>query len=238
MKRIFIFMTTGLILFGISSCSHFESQGTKIISVIEDRTETHFKIRPKPEDISTHLAMENNLWRGTIFRYTTVSEIDYNQQKEIVLQAENQLTGNSYLRKKKIQDFKNEITAMLEYPRDSLEQEQSAIFLPLIRELIQLSEMEGSEKELIVFSDLKENDSEWFSFYRSSNLKTLQENPEEALELFLSRVPEGATFNQVSIHIIYEPLDAQDNREFRLMIKLYQHVFRELGVPFKISANL
>jgi hypothetical protein len=205
---------------------------------MEDRTETHFKMRPKFENISEHLAMENNLWRGTIFRYTTVSEIDYNQQKEVVLQAENEITGNSYLRKKKIQNFKNEIEGILEYPRDSLEQKQSAIFLPVIQELIHLSGMEGSAKELIVYSDLKENDSEWFSFYRSSNLKTLQKSPEKAVELFLSKVPDEAKFNGVSLHIIYEPIDSQDNKEFRLMIKLYQQVFKKLGVPFIISANL
>lgn len=238
MKRISILVATELILLSISSCTHFETEDTKILSVMEDRTEAHFKIRPKSEDISAHLALENNLWRGTTFRYTTVTEIDYNQQKEVVLQPENEITGNSYLRKKKVQNFKNEITGILDYPRDSLEQKQSAIFLPLIRELIHLSEMEGSTKELIVYSDLKENDSDWFSFYRSSNLKTLQKNPDKAVELFLSKVPDGAEFNGVSLHIIYEPLDSQDNKEFRLMIKLYQQVFKKLGIPFKISANL
>jgi hypothetical protein len=238
MKTIFTLMVTELMLLSISSCNPFETQDTKVTSVMEDRTETHFKIRPKSEDISAHLGMENNPWRGTIFRFTTVSEIDYNQQTEVVLEPENKITGNSYLRKKKIQDFKNEITGILNYTRDSLEQKQSAIFLPVIRELIHLSEMEGAAKELILYSDLKENDSEWFSFYRSSNLKTLQENPDKAVELFLSKVPDGTKFNGVSLHIIYEPLDSQDNKEFRLMINIYQRVFNKLGVPFKISANL
>ncbi len=238
MKNIFILVVTELILLSISSCNPFETQDTKVISVMEDRTETHFKMRPKSEDISAHLAMEDNLWKGTIFRFTTVSEIDYNQQTEVVLQPENKITGNSYLRKKKIQDFKNQITGILNYPRDSLEQKQSAIFLPVIRELIHLSEMEGSVKELIVYSDLKENDSDWFSFYRSSNLKTLQKNPDKAVELFLSKVPDGTKFNRVSLHIIYEPLDSQDNKEFRLMIKIYQQVFNKLEIPFEISANL
>lgn len=238
MKRISILVATELILLSISSCAHFEPQDTRILSVMEDQTEVHFKIRPKSEDISAHLALENNLWRGTIFRYTTVTEIDYNQQKVAVLQPENEITGNSYLRKKEIQNFQNEVTSILEYSRDSLEQKQSAIFLPLIRELIHLSEMEGSTKELILYSDLKENDSDWFSFYRSSNLRTLQKNPDKAVELFLSKVPKGAKFNGVSLHIIYEPIDSQDNKEFRLMIKLYQQVFEQLEIPFKISANL
>lgn len=97
--------------------------------------------------------------------------------------------------------------------------------------------MEGSKRELILFSDLKENDS-WFSFYKPSDLKSLQNEKEKIVTLFLSQIPKDTRIKDVSIIIIYEPLDANDNQEFRLMVDLYQTIFKKLDVPMTVKANL
>lgn len=237
MKNLIILVVTELVLLCISSCNPSETDNSRIYSVIKDRTEHDFKATPKADDILNHIHIENDLWGGTILRYTTVSEIDYNQQRELSLLAENKFTGNSYLRKKKVQDFKNEVSQLLEHSVDSVNQSKSSIFLPVIRELDHLSQMGGAKKELILFSDLKENDS-WFSFYNPSDLKSLQSEKEKIAKLFLSQIPKDARIKDVSIIIIYEPLDASDNQEFRLMVDLYQTIFKKLGVPISFSANL
>ncbi len=236
MKNLII-VVTELMLLSISSCNPFETDNSHIYSVMKDRTEHDFKASPQADDILNHIHIENDIWRGTIFRYTTVSEIDYNQQRELNLQSENEYTGNSYLRKKKVRDFKNEISQLLEHSANSVNQSKSSVFLPLIRELDHLSQMEGSKRELILFSDLKENNS-WFSFYNPSDLKSLQNQKEKIVKLFLSQIPQDARIKDVSLIIIYEPLDANDNQEFRLMVDLYQSIFKKLAVPMTVKANL
>lgn len=237
MKNLIILVVTELMLFGISSCNPFETDNSRIYSVMKDRTEHDFKASPQANDILNHIHIENDLWGGTIFRYTTVSEIDYNQQRELNLPSENEYTGNSYLRKKKVRDFKNEVSELFEPSANSVNQSQSSIFLPVIRELDHLSQMAGAKRELILFSDLKENDS-WFSFYKPSDLKSLQSDKEKIVTLFLSQIPKDARIMDVSLIIIYEPSDANDNQEFRLMVDLYQTIFKKLDVPMTVKANL
>lgn len=237
MKNLIILVVTELMLLCISSCNPSETDNTRIYSVIEDRTERNFKMSPQAEDILNYIQIENDLWGGTILRYTTVSEIDYNQQRELNLPSENEYTGNSYLRKKKVRDFKNEALQLFEHSKDSANQSRSSIFLPVIRELDHLSRIKGAKKELILFSDLKENDS-WFSFYNPSDIKALEKDSEKIAKLFLSKVPQDARIKDVSLTIIYEPLNANDNQEFRLMVDLYKHIFKKLDVPISFSANL
>lgn len=236
MKNLIILVVTELMLLCISSCNPSETDNTRIYSVIKDRTEHDFKANPQAEGILNHIHIENDLWGGTIFRYTTVSEIDYNQQRELSLLPENKYTSNSYLRKKKVRDFKNEVSQLIEPSADSVNQSQSSIFLPVIRELDHLSQMEGVKKELILFSDLKENS--WFSFYNLTDLKNLQNEKEKIVKLFLSQIPKDTEIKDVSLIIIYEPLDANDNQEFRLIVDLYQTIFKKLDVPMTVKANL
>ena len=205
---------------------------------MEDTTERNFKRQPQYQSVIKHIGLNDNIWRGLIFRYTTLSDIDFNERKETQLSPEHKLTGNSYLRKKDVKSLQDEIANILEYPRDSIERKQSAIFVPIIRELDYLSSIEGSKKELLLYSDLKENDSEWFTFYRKTNFEKLQKVPDEVVETFLSQIPEGSNFDGVSIRIIYEPLNSEDNKEFRLMEGLYRKVFARLNVPISFSANL
>jgi hypothetical protein len=237
MKNQIILVATELMLLCISSCNLSETNNTHIYSVIEDITEHNFKTRPQAEDLLEYINIDEGLWGSTRLRYTTVSEIDYNQRKELILSPENKYTGNSYLRKKEVQSFKNEVAHILENSTDSIAQTQSSIFLPIIRELDQLSLMRGAKRELIVFSDLKENDL-WFSFYNPSDLKSLENDMEKIGMLFLSKIPKDVRIKDVSLTIIYEPLDANDNQEFRLMVDLYKHIFKKLDVPISFSANL
>jgi len=238
MKSIYLLVVTGLMHICMSSCSSSETDDSLVISIMEDVTEKDYKTRPHSQTIINDLHLTDNPWRSVTFRYTTVSELDYNRQEEVSLIQENRLVGNSYLRKKKIKEYTSDISSIIEQTRTPVEQSQSAIFLPIIRELRQLAQMSANTKELYVFSDLKENDSEWFSFYRSSNLQSLKNYPDEVVELFLAQIPEGASFDNVSLHIIYEPLNADDNQEFRLMVKLYQNIFDSLNVPLSFSANM
>src|SRR5690554_3117262 len=98
MKNLIILVVTELMLFCISSCNPSETDNTRIYSVIEDITEHSFKTRPQAEALLKYINIDGNLWRSTILRYTTVSEIDYNQRKELILSPDDKYTGNSYLR--------------------------------------------------------------------------------------------------------------------------------------------
>lgn len=239
MKNIILFLAFELLLLSTSSCSNSNNiEKVNYFSILEDLTEDNFKATPNSQDVIDYISIDKNKWQGYEIRYSSLTELDLNNLKYVSIDSEKKITGNDYLRKHKIEVFKDSIRSILNKETDTIADTESNIFFPILNELNTLSQLKGEQKELIVFSDLKDNDTEWFSFYNRDDFKLLKDNPEKVIQMYLNYVPENYSFSNVKLHIIYHPFDAKDNHEFRLMRVIYKEVFEKLGVSITFSANL
>mgnify|MGYP001446102737 CR=1 FL=1 len=240
MKTITTYIGLIFILSAIS-CEDFNKGSSKyetmVMSVLEDITEPDFIASPDPNIIIDRFDLGNDIWKSAHFRYRKISQLDYTPLDEIVLPLGNELFENSLLRNKKVSSFKNRIIEVVTKEKDTFLQTHSSIFNPILRELQALSKLTADRKELIVFSDLKEN-SNFYSWYLSRDYKILNENPDLVVEKFLQQVPQDFDVSGVSLQIIYIPYDAKDNQEFMKLVKVYKEVFRRLKIPLTISANM
>lgn len=242
MKTITLSIITGL-MFILSSCNDFFSKNESgkdalIVSVLEDVTEPDFIASPDPHVVISRFGLDDNKWKSAHFRYSTISQLDYNPREDIVLPSKNDLMENSLLRNKEVSNFKNQIIEVLSREQEtSFPQTNSSIFVPILRELQALSNLEADRKELVVLSDLKEN-STVYSWYAQRDYQILETDLERVVEIFLQHVPPNFAVNGVSLQIIYIPKDAKDNIEFLKLVEVYKEVFKRLDIPITISANM
>lgn len=235
MKRNIQFLVLWLIL---SACTSTEKESITI-SVLEDVTENDFIAKPGANAIVDQYGLENDLWQSVKFRYGRISNLIHNQRVEYVLGGETALLGNEITRRTDIKKFKADIKQSLELSRDSIGYPYSSIWEPLTAELKALQQFPNSQTTLYLYSDLQENNSDWFSVHRDNDLILLERTPKKARTLFLGKA-EGIQKGKgnISVVVVYQPRTMKEDGDFSRMSELYRSIFRELDIPIAFTAQL
>jgi len=227
---------TLLILLLLMSCE--DNTMTKTISVLKDTTEADFKARPEAETIITKFGLETNKWQAITFRYKRITHVSHTPQQEISLESGTSFVDNELERDNKVAFFKKELKKMLQ---DSISEgkQHSAIFKPLVKEIITLQQDSSSTSTIYLFSDLQENDPSFFSVYNPYHLKTLEQQPDKVKQRFMETA-EGilGQAQKVKIIVIYEPTTIAQDQKFTQMKLLYQSIFKALGVHIEFHSNM
>jgi hypothetical protein len=222
----------------MSACTNSEQTGITI-SVLEDVTETDFIAKPDIEAIRLRFNLEANSWQSATFRYGAISSLVHNKRSEFSLGGGTALMGNQLERDAEIKKFYTKMDATLSEPKDSTVHQYSSIWKPLVEELKVLQKDSLNQITLSVYSDLQENNGDWFSVHRYADLMLLEKSPEKVKALFLQQASEvaGGSSN-IKVMVVYQPRTIKQDKAFALMRKLYTAVFAELGITIEFISHL
>jgi hypothetical protein len=138
------------------------------LSIARDVTDSIIE-QPKTEEIFSLFGLTENPLNGAIFKFQNLSDVSYNQRSQLKIEPQNKWLSNEMERQGEIKKFKIAIESKLEQsPSDTIEKENTSIYLPIARELNQLSQSKSDRRILVVYSDLMENTPE-LSFYRKGD---------------------------------------------------------------------
>ncbi|WP_114490714.1 hypothetical protein [Candidatus Ulvibacter alkanivorans] len=234
MKHYSYILVIGLIL---SACTDTEHTGT-VISVLEDKTEVDFIARPDPGTIKKGFGLDTEPWRSATFRYRTINSLQHNGHQQLHLEGGNALMGNQLERDVLVGEFLSEIDALLERPEQEETYRFSSIWIPLMEEIAHLQKDSLSHTLLYLYSDLQENNSDWFSVHRRADMELLQNKPEEVMALFLERSAQiDRNWQGLKVVVVYQPQTMEQDRRFGMMRNLYEELFGELGIAIEFESR-
>ena len=237
-----IILSTGIVMLagtGITAYLIFQAPPKTLAKIfLVDVTE---KMLPRPEAsvIKTSYGFQDQqLFIGAYFRLKTISEISYGNIFESKIDAVNPMSTNDRQRKAEINAFFWELEASIDSV-NSLEMDlvRSSIYLSLIDELNFLVSYSAEEKEMFIYSDLREN-SDFLNTYYGPTLRQLYNKP-EAIRNLLEQKAEMPDLTGISIHIIYQPNagNLESAKVFEQMATLYKNMIIDKGGQVFISQN-
>jgi hypothetical protein len=237
MKTIII-MTTLLLIGGGILLFHFSNSmlTTVEVSILRDITDRQLSQPNVKEIVPLYNLSATNKWNGGIFRFQNVSDVSFNQTKVAVIETANQLFSNEFTREKQIERFTDSISHIVtDAAKDNLGKEYSSIYFPLASELNRLSVSKSQKRILIVYSDLMQNDLS-VSLY-AKELELLKHNP-DSLKAELKKQKPLASLTGIEVYFIYQPQDAEQDQEFRIVSQFYTRLLEEKGATVTVAANL
>ena len=236
MKKVLII----LIIFLASIATGFytyKSPITTEMSILRDITDIH-AAQPDTNEISKLFDLSGeNRWNGATFRFSNVSDVSYNRTSETKIAAVNKWLSNEIERSKQIKQFQNEVSQIItDSAGDSTGKDYSSVYLPLARELKNLSASKAQKKIFIVFSDLMQNDFD-VSLYDKKEFQLIQKNPDSLKKLFEEQEPLPA-LTGIEIYLIYQPENAEKDKQYRIISEFYKNLIEEKGATVHVQANL
>lgn len=222
----------------MSACTKSEHVGTQI-SILEDRTEKNFIAKPNPIQIKRKFGLDNDSWKSAIFRHGHISSLVHNERAEVKLIGATALLGNQLERDVEVEAFYKRTDSILNNRIDAGNYPYSSIWKPIVEELIFLQKDTIISTELYVYSDLQENNSEWFSVHRHKDMLKLERQPELVKELFLKHTSHlKRTNSNIKVIVVYQPRTIKEDTAFALMKALYASIFEELNLPIEFVSNV
>lgn len=224
-----------LAIAGLVSCSPQQTK-REIYSVLYDTTDPLLAM-PEAQSLWGYMDGDDTS-KDLVLRYSQLSDVEMNRVHQWERPAiQSGLFSNAVQEKKRQDESSKEFEELIE-TKDSIGASHSAIFKPILAELEYLASLpKGDHKQLIVYSNLREN-TDWLSFYRSQDLWLLENQTESVIERFLDQVPKNADYTDVELTIVFIPIDFKENREFKMLREVYISVFKKLDVPITFSGNL
>lgn len=205
------------------------------IPVLVDITEAHIS-KPKPEEILALYGLDTNRWNGAEFRFTSITDVDYNKIEQASLPPAEKWFANEFEREKQVGQFTEAVKRIiLDAEKDSMGRKNTSAYIPIARELNRLSKSKANRKILIAYSDLLENGM--ISLYGKEMLDSLENHPENLWLFFEKRMP-LQQLNGIEVFLIYQPIDNQDSERFRMVSGFYQRMLESKGATVTIGANL
>jgi len=237
MKTIVISIT---LLVGAAICFFsfgFHVPPTDEISIFRDVTDSIATQPDAREIVRLYHFHDGERWHGGIFRFSNVTDVSFNNWKEVRLPAANKWLSNEFERDKQIKDFQDGIlSTLLGNSPASVGKAYSSIYFPLATELKRLSESMSQKKILIVYSDLMENDPD-VSLYSQKDFHLLQSNPESLAQTFEGKMP-LKNLNGIEVYFIFQPANAQQDVNFKIVSAFYKKLFEDKGAVVFVKANL
>lgn len=233
--KIFLSVFLAVIAIVMVSCMTNDTSITEVL-VIKDITDRQLS-QPNPDDIFKQFGLDDDQWNGAEFRFVDITDVSYNKAYEASIKPENVWLGNEFDRKKKVKNFKAEITQILsDSANEAIGKDNSSIYLPLARELNKLSQNSSHRKIVMIFSDLMENTAE-LSFYQENTLKQLEENPDTIRNFYETQLP-LKNLNGIIIYLIYQPQDIRADQEYKIVSGFYKKLLETKGATVEIAANI
>ena len=218
----------------IVACNSEEESTTEVV-ILHDITDTHIA-QPDTQEILSLFHIQNK-WNGGVFYFTDLTDVSYNQTKQAKLEPRNEWISNEFDREKEIKKFKEEIAEIIKNETmGNTEKTNSAIYLPIARELNKLKNSKAQRRILVVYSDLMEN-TETLTFYKKDDFEQLKINPKQIKEAFEKQATLDS-LNGIEVYFIYQPAENNSDQKFQILSGFYKKLLEDKGAKVIISANL
>jgi len=204
------------------------------ITVIGDQSDP-LKIKPEANEICSLLDLKHNIWQSISISITYISDKDVNTQKGVFLEKANRFTGNTQLRRAQVEHFKKELHTALSNSNNSGSLDHSIIYRTVANQLNSLSASTASNRYLLLYSDLMENDE--ISFYNPATLALLRTHP-EAIRLQLEKDVALHDLSGIHIWLLYEPASFEANNTYMAVAKMYRQMLESKGATVHIANSL
>jgi hypothetical protein len=212
---------------------HVSSAAVTVMYDITDPAE--FKM--DTAEVPRHIAQYTSEWGATSIRFLTISDFQETQASTINIPVVFPLTANPYKRQSDLQAASQSI---LKQVNDMVAQDtgrsQSVIYAPIANQLNLLAKSGAHIKELIVYSDLMENDQA-FSSYRTSDTLLLHSHPEQVKALFEKEVPLDS-LTGITVYLIYNARTPCEQNRFLTMAHLWRSIFEKHEATVVIGPNI
>lgn len=224
-----------MILLTVASCSD-TTTGSRII-VLDDITETDFAVKPTAEALIPKLGLQDDLWKPSEFRYSTISDVSVNRRFQQQLPAAHELLGNAIERQKNVSLYLQNIDSVLKQSNTVEAKQYSSIWKPLLNELKYFQQDTVTATTIFLYSDLRENSRLWSS-YRTADVMRLMNDFESVKTQFLSQAKAIKKSNTIKVVVVYQPKTPLEDEHYGRMVRLYTALFEAMEIPIEFVANL
>ncbi len=230
-----IIILTVLVSAAVAALTLPSSIPTKEYILFGDITDTH-QLKPETDQIRASFELDDNLWSGIAFTWVEITDLKLNLEKQIVLPKKNQLLGNQLTRKKEVDAFltKYDTIANRIQAREGTK-DHSAVYLPLAKQLNQLSKSTANDRRVFVYSDLMENAD--ISFYNTATFKALIHSP-DSIATSLEEQLQLSDLQGITVHFMYRPKNREEDQQFAVVSTFFQDMLEAHNANVVIQASL
>lgn len=229
-----------------AACSKQHKQDTTapciIVSTIVDTSDVHI-LHPQAQPILSLYDFAHDKSKEAIFRWQTISDMQLGPVGEYHLASEEgtdmlHASAVPYLRKQLIQTFYDSVThAVTQLQTVPVTgSSHTECFACLAAECRYINEHENAKGIILLFSNLKEN-TYVFSCFRNEDAALLKTNPDRVASRLLKEYPLPASLEGVTVYVIYQPANREDEQTFLLMQQLYTHILESRHARVLVQAN-
>jgi hypothetical protein len=242
MKQLNILITACL----LASCSKEYTPATpaSYISVIDDLTDS-FALHPAADPILGLYDFQTDKDQAGNFRLVLITDKQLNPIEEIHIDAgteteKDNINDEVDYREQLVYSFYDAIRKSLtdfhaRYAHSS-PLEHSECFATISSELNCLANSKASQRTLIVFSDLQENE-EAFSCYTERGRNLLHTHPDKVMRLLQKRCPLPNDLSGVTVYFVYNPMNREQDISFSEMAGIYKQLLKERRARVVILAT-
>lgn len=220
----------------ITACTTISKSPTTEVVTLRDITEYHLS-QPKADEILRLYGFDESQWLGGIFRFSDITQVSFNRTTQVKIESEPQLLSNRFQRQQKVEQFKKGIEDILSTAEQTpIGQRNSSVYFPMAQALNQLSQSSADKRYMLIYSDLMENEP-GLSFYRKGKLSEIDEDA-DSLRADLENELPLHSLNGITIYLLYEPADVEQDSQYKIVSKFYKGLFESKGATVKIVPSI
>jgi len=202
--------------------------------VLIDRTDS-LRDYPTVKSILEPLDVQHNKWRGIRITFSAISDKDLNDRIVVELPPQSEWNGNIVEREAQIRLFIKQVQSALDNMRSLPTCTHSIVYRAIARDANSLTASHATNKYLLVYSDLYENNDD-LNFYRLSFIRELKQTPDKVERRIIKSMP-LESLAHIKIWLLYNPTSFADNNRFMPIAELYKHLFENHGAQVHIATT-
>ena len=203
----------------------------KAMIIAIDRTDP-LLLYPNAETISAQLGLKQDIWQGIEVTVVFIQDRDAGESKRITLAWESKWTGNTTIRKAKVEQFKKELRAALVPIKSPGSLGHSIIYRNIAKGLIVLSACQATKKYLLVYSDLMENDQ--LNFYKPQTIDRIRKDP-DSIKQRLEQIAAMPDLSGIGVWFLYQPASYEANNLYRDIAHFYTQFLEAKGAVLHVE---
>lgn len=179
--------------------------------------------------------VQHNKWQSIRIVISTISDKDINDHIAVELPQQSEWNGNIVERGAQIQCFMKQVQTALDTMRNAPICLHSIVYRTIAREANTLAVSRATNKYLLVYSDLYENNGE-VNFYRQSFIRELKQTPDKVEQQIIKTMPLN-NMAHIQLSLLYNPTSFVDNNRFMPVATMYKHLFEAHGAQVQIATK-
>jgi hypothetical protein len=203
----------------------------KAITIAIDRTDP-LLLYPNAEAISAQLGLKQDMWQGIEVMVIFMQDTDSGESKRITLARESKWTGNTTIRKAKVEQFKKELGVALAPIKRSGSLGHSIIYRNIAKGLTALAACQATKKYLLVYSDLMENDQ--LNFYKPYTIDRIRKDPDSVRQR-LEQIAAIPDLSGIQVWLLYQLPSYEANNSYRDVAHFYTQLLEAKGAVLHIE---